>query len=39
MEVSECWNIVEFSNISIKMKNVEAQTAIHLREIIPPPTR
>ena len=47
MEVSKCWKIVEFSEISIKMKNCktfyEAQKVSHLKEIIqpspnPPPT-
>ena len=43
MKVSECWKIVEFRKISIKMKNCktfyETQTASRLKEIIklPPP--
>ena len=35
MEVSKCWNIEEFSKISIKMKNFKtfykAQTASHFK--------
>ena len=43
MEVSECWKIVEFTNISIKMKNCnlfyEVQKLSRLNKIIqPPPT-
>ena len=40
-EVTKCWKIIEFTKISIKMKNCktfyEAQTASHLQEIIHPP--
>ena len=43
MEVSKCWKIVEFTKISIKVKNCntfyEVQKTSHLDEIIqPPPT-
>ena len=42
MEVSICCKIVEYSKISIKMKNCEtfykAQTVIRLNEIIQPST-
>ena len=41
MEVSKCWKVLEFHQISIKMKNCktfyEAQTAICFKEIIQPP--
>ena len=41
MEVSKCWNIVEFPKISFKMKNCKTfygvQTMNHLKEIIQPP--
>ena len=38
LEVSKCWNMIEFPKVSIKMKNFktsyEAQTASRLKEII-----
>ena len=41
MEVSKCWKIVEFTKISIKMKNCntfyEVKKTSHLDEIIQPP--
>ena len=41
MEVSECWKIVKFQNISIKIKNCktfyEVQTASRLKEITESP--
>ena len=42
MEVSKCWNIVEFPKISFKMKNCKTfygvQTMSRLKEIIQPPS-
>ena len=43
MEVSKCWNIVEFLKILIKIINFktfyEVQLVSHLKEIVQRPTR